>query len=97
MEPKKIYSNVAIPPGDHLAEMLEELEISQAELARRMGRPPQVISEIVRGKKVITAETAIQLEKAINVPAYIWLNLESRYQLTKLYIAQAAKTKKRAS
>jgi len=43
--------------------------MSQAELAQRMGRPLQMISEIVQGKKAITAETALQLERATGVPA----------------------------
>ena len=48
----------AIHPGETLAETLEELGMSQAELAQRMGRPLQMISEIIQGKKAITAETA---------------------------------------
>lgn len=36
----------------------------------------------MRGKKAITAQTALQLEDVLGVPAYIWLNLEARYQLT---------------
>jgi len=45
----------AIHPGETLAETLEELGMSQAELAQRMGRPLQMISEIIQGKKAITA------------------------------------------
>lgn len=74
-------SDVAIPPGEYLAEVLGELELTQLELARRMSRPPQLISGIVRGKKSITADTAIQLEEATTVPAYMWLKLEAQYQL----------------
>jgi len=48
-----------------------------------MGRPAQAINEIVRGAKEITAETAIQLERVLGVPAHIWLGLESEYQHTK--------------
>jgi len=75
-------SNLPIPPGEFLAEVLEEMGISQAELARRMGRPAQLISAIIRARKVITAETALQLEEALNVPGDAWLNLQSIYQLT---------------
>ncbi len=57
--------------------------MSQKELAELMSRPYQVISEIVRDKKRITAETALDLEQALGIPAHLWLNLEADYQLTK--------------
>lgn len=56
--------------------------MSQRALAETIGRPAQVINEIVRGKKAITAETAIQLEDALAIPAHFWLNLQSDYELT---------------
>ncbi len=76
-------SDLPIPPGELLAETLETINLSQAELARRMGRPAQAINEIVRGGKEITAETAIQLERVLGIPAHIWLGLEAEYQQTK--------------
>jgi HTH-type transcriptional regulator/antitoxin HigA len=75
-------SDMPIPPGETLRETLEAMGMSQAELARRMGRPPQAISEIVNAKKSITAQTALQLEDVLGVPAYIWIGLELDYQLT---------------
>jgi HTH-type transcriptional regulator/antitoxin HigA len=74
-------SDLPVPPGDYLAEVLTEFKLSQAELARRIGRPAQVISEIVRGRKAITAHTALQLEDALGVSAVFWLNMEAMYQL----------------
>ena len=74
-------SDLAVPPGEYLEEVLEEMAISQAELARRMGRPPQAINEILKGEKSITSETAIQLEQVVGVPAYFWSNLEASYRL----------------
>ena len=73
----------AIHPGDTLAETLEELGMSQAELAQRMGRPLQMISEIIQGKKAITAETAIQLERATGVPANFWNSSQRNYEATR--------------
>ena len=58
-------------PGGLLAEELEVRNMSQRELARRIGRPFQVINEIVRGRKAITAETALQLEGEFGTPAYL--------------------------
>ena len=70
------YPDVAIPPGKYLAEEIEARNISQKELAKRMGRPANAINEIVKGKKAITAETALQLEDVMpEIPARFWLNL----------------------
>lgn len=78
------YPDVAIPPGEYLAEEIEARHITQKELAKRMGRPSNAINEIINGKKSITAETALQLESVMpEIPARFWLNLETEYQLTK--------------
>ena len=83
----KTYPDVAIPPGEYLEEEIEARDISQKELARRMGRPANAINEIINGKKAITAETALQLEAVMpEIPARFWLNLETDYQLTKALI-----------
>lgn len=88
------YPDVAIPPGEYLGEEIRERGLSQKELARRMGRPPNAINEIIRGKKAITAETALQLEEVMpEIPARFWLNLESEYQLTKVFLERKARTR----
>ncbi len=70
----------ATPPGWTLEETLEELSMSQAELARRTGLSTKHINQIVRGKVSITTDTARRLERATGVPDRLWNNLESRYQ-----------------
>ena len=86
------YPDVAIPPGEYLGEEIEARGISQKELARRMGRPLNAINEIIRGKKGITAETALQLEEVMpEIPARFWLNLETDYQLTKALISKRSR------
>ena len=81
------YPDIAIPPGEYLAEEIEARGISQKELARRMGRRLNAINEIVKGMKSITAETALQLEEVmLEIPARFWLNLETDHQLTKALI-----------
>ncbi len=79
----RTWSNVPIPPGEILEEEIAALGMTQQELALRTGRPVQVINEIVRGKKAITHDTALELEKVLGVPAHVWINLEAEYQLTK--------------
>lgn len=82
-----IQPDIAIPPGEFLAEVLEDLGMTQTELAHRLGRPVQAINEIIKGTKAITAETALQLEQVLDTPAHIWLNLERDYRLTLARIA----------
>ena len=85
---KQTISDLAIPPGEYLEEVLNELGLQQAELARRMGRPAQLVNEIIKGEKEITPETSIQLEAVLGVPAYLWSNLESEYRLIKANLAE---------
>lgn len=68
------------PPGETLEEILEEREMSQAELASRMGRPRKTISEIINGHAAITPETALQLERVLGIKARFWNNLERHYR-----------------
>lgn len=81
--PTHLESDLAIHPGELLAEELESRGMTQRALAGAMGRPPQVINEIVRGKKAITAETAIQLEEVLGTSARLWLGLQATYELTR--------------
>lgn len=80
--PEQSRTDLAIPPGEFLAEELESVGMTQRELATRTGRPEQVISEIVHGRKRITYDTGLQLEKVLGISAHFWVNLESAYQLT---------------
>ena len=86
------YPDVAIPPGEYLAEEIDARGLSQKELAKRMGRPVNAINEIINGKKSITAETALQLEEVMpEIPARFWLNLETDFQLTRALVNKRAK------
>ena len=78
-------------PGDTLAEHLEYIGMSQAELADRMGRPKKTINEIIRGKAQITAETALQLERVVGIPADFWMKKEQNYRLRIAEIDEAEK------
>jgi len=68
------------PPGASLLDTLEALGMTQADLAARMGRPKKTINEIIKGKAIITAQTALQLEKVLGVSASFWTNRERVYQ-----------------
>ena len=77
-------------PGGTLEDVLEEKGMSQAELAERTGRPKKAIHEIIKGKTVITPETAIQLERVLGIPASFWSNRQRRYDE---YIARKSEEK----
>lgn len=68
------------PPGETLQELLDERQMTQAELARRMGRPDKTINEIIQGKAGLTPQTALQLEHVLGVPASFWNNREQAYR-----------------
>jgi HTH-type transcriptional regulator/antitoxin HigA len=68
------------PPGDTLRDLMDERSLSQAELSRRLGRPAQAVNEILAGKKEITEDTAIELERVLQVPAHFWLAREAQYR-----------------
>jgi HTH-type transcriptional regulator/antitoxin HigA len=82
------------PPGDTLRDLMEERALSQAELSRRLGRPAQAVNEIIAGKKEITEDTALELERVLQVPAQFWLAREARYReyLARRKAAEAHKT-----
>ena len=90
--PKSTYQyepDYAVPPGGVLDERLEANGISQAEFARRCGRSPKLISEIVSGKASIEAKTALQFERVLGVDAGIWLGLERDFRLYQARKAEA--------
>ena len=70
-----------IHPGEHLAEFLEELEVSQYRLARAINVPPRRINEIVHGRRAITADTALRIGRALGTTPEFWLNLQQMHDL----------------
>jgi addiction module HigA family antidote len=70
-----------IHPGEYLKEILEELEISQADFARNAGLSTMRISHVIRGKRPVTAEMALILGKAFEQTPQYWLNLQAAYDL----------------
>ncbi len=71
----------AIHPGEHLAEELRELDMSAAELARRLDVPTSRVTEILKGERAITGDTALRLAHFFGTSAEFWLNLQSLYEL----------------
>ena len=72
---------IAIHPGEHLAEELEALDMSAAELARQLKVPTNRITGILNGQRAITGDTALRLAHFFGTSAEFWLNLQSFYEL----------------
>lgn len=70
----------ATAPGDSLRETMFALGIAETEVANRTGLDIKTINGIIRGKEVISQETAKALELGFQVPAHFWLKMESRYR-----------------
>jgi addiction module HigA family antidote len=81
--PQKVpLGPAAVTPGEILQEeFLSPLGITQSELAGRMGIGRMRISQIVRGERAITAETAILLSRALGTTARFWMNLQTTHDL----------------
>ncbi len=70
-----------IHPGEILADELREIDLSASELARIIKVPPNRISQIIGGKRAITAETALRLARYFGTSADLWMNLQKTYEL----------------
>jgi addiction module HigA family antidote len=71
----------AIHPGEILSDELNELKVAPTELSRQISVPPNRISQIIQGKRSITADTALRLGHWFQISAQFWLNLQSAYDL----------------
>ena len=70
-----------VHPGEILREELEELGMSAKAIARELGVPQNRISDILRGRRGITANTALRLARYLNTTPRLWLNLQKAYEL----------------
>ena len=71
----------AIHPGEHLAEELQALDMSAAELARKIAVPTNRVTQILNGTRTITGDTALRLAHFFGTSAQFWLSLQSLYDL----------------
>ena len=71
----------AIHPGEHLAEQLQELGMSAAQLARKLKVPTNRITAILNGQRAVTGDTALRLGHYFGTDAEFWMNLRKLYEL----------------
>lgn len=75
-----MIKNIAVSPGATIREQLENRDITQKELALRMGMSEKDISSLINGKVELTPEVALRLESVLGLPARFWNNMESVYR-----------------
>ena len=71
----------AIHPGEHLAEELDALDMSAAELARRLKVPTNRVTSILNGQRAVSGDTALRLGHFFGTTPQFWLNLQSLYEI----------------
>jgi HTH-type transcriptional regulator/antitoxin HigA len=84
---ERVAPALIVPPGVTLKSELEARGISQKDFATAIGMRPSHLSELIHGKRTITVQIARKLEEQLNIPARLWLNLQTNYDLD---IAQSA-------
>ena len=84
----------AIHPGEFLADEIEEIGITATELSRQIDVPPNRISQIIRGKRDLTADTALRLGKFFGTGPEFWVNLQKAYELDRARVLFGAKLNK---
>ena len=71
----------AFPVGEYLHDELNEREWTVTEFAEIIGQPTPIVSEILDGRKEITAETAAAISQALGTTPELWLNLQTAHRL----------------
>ena len=77
----EIMARTPIHPGEILADEMEEIGISAAELARTLAVPANRISQIIAQKRAISADTALRLGRYLGTTPDLWLNLQKTFEL----------------
>ena len=86
----------AIHPGDILlTEFMEPLGLTAYRLAKELHVPLPRINDVVRGKRAISADTALRLGIYFSLPAQFWLNLQNDYDIRLARNAELSKVKPR--
>ena len=73
-------SDLAIPPGEVLAEDIAARGISQMQLASLLGLPASMLGDVITGKAAVTHEIATKLSDVLGIEASYWINLEAGYR-----------------
>ncbi|MBR6592651.1 MAG: HigA family addiction module antidote protein [Prevotella sp.] len=79
---------ISTHPGELIKDELKERGMTQKQLAMETGIKPSVLSETINGKRNLSLNVAITLEKALDIPADIWMNMQTQYELDSAMISE---------
>lgn len=88
MSKKELTPFVATHPGEMIKDELKERGMTQKQLAEETGIKTSVLSETINGKRSVSLNVAVALEKAFDIPADVWMNMQTQYDLDKANIAK---------
>jgi len=88
METNKVHSDLPIPPGEYLLEVLEESGLTTVGLARQLALTTSELARLLSGESAVTQSIAQRLAEIVGVPAHIWLGLEEEYRRAMFYSYQ---------
>ena len=88
MNKENITPFVATHPGEMIKDELRERKLTQKQLALETGIKPSVLSETINGKRPVSKNVALALEQTLGIPADIWMNLQTQYDLDSVRIAE---------
>ena len=88
MNKKDLLPFVATHPGEMIKDELKERGMTQKQLAPETGIKPSVLSETINGKRSVSLSVAVALEKALGIPADIWMSMQTQYDLDTANIAE---------
>lgn len=81
VEKEDAVSKPPVHPGQYLADELKDIGVTPTELARQIDVPPNRLSEIIRGRRSITGDTALRLSHWFGTTPQFWMNLQSAYDI----------------
>ncbi len=88
MNKKELTPFHATHPGEMIKDELKERHLTQKQLAEQMGIKASVLSETINGKRSVSLSVAVALEKTLDIPAEIWMNMQTQYDLDAANIAE---------
>ena len=88
MSKKTMTPFVATHPGEMIKDELKARKMTQKKLAEQTGIKASVLSETITGKRSVSLNVAVALEKALDIPADVWMNLQTQYDLDTADIAK---------
>ena len=88
MSKKVLTPFIATHPGEMIKDELKERGMTQKQLADETGIKASVLSETINGKRSVSLNVAVALEKALGIPADIWMNMQTQHDLDTANIAE---------